>query len=414
LQQRQLTILLLFKPQVQKYQLLLLCDRDEQLNDLIIFYGLLLDVHPLMTLGGAQLGGRIPRAISALVNVQKLILSDMRLGDDCAMEYLAALPRLEFLSLDGNLFTRAPAGLGQLKQVRKLSLAKLARWGAAEANGNDKNRRSAASTVRSSNGIRMSQQQQQQQQQRQQRKSSGAPPSLRTSAGAAAGAASKGDDEDAVEDNAFLLEGLAAELRGMTALEDFTFSFRRTDAVPPALVDALWRLRSFLAVDGSVVATPKKVDADAAKDAAATSMALRSPTSLARQFSAESAASAVAASECESKPPEGRALVATKFSPRALRAGGHNANALKRGGFSAVDCRGAGFSAADCRGAAFTEDECRAAGFSRAMLRAAGWSGGGGGGGGRAVAAMAPQLRAMQAAQASLSSAPQHRYEYRI
>ena len=83
-----------------------------------------------------------------------------------------------------------------------------------------------------------------------------------------------------------------------------------------------------LAVDGSIVATPKKVDADAAKDAAATSMALRSPTSLARQFSAESAVGGGGV-RVRVEAAGGSRARGDEVLPACAAGGGHNANALK-------------------------------------------------------------------------------------
>ena len=114
---------------VQAYKLVQACgDGVGELHDLVVVHGLLRKVDPLLSLAGAELGGRVPRCMGAFFNVMRLSLADMKLEDDCDMHHLKAMPKLRDLILDGNLFGAAPKGLGELKQVTRLSLARIRTW----------------------------------------------------------------------------------------------------------------------------------------------------------------------------------------------------------------------------------------------------------------------------------------------
>ena len=114
---------------VQAYKLVQACgDGVGELHDLVVVHGLLRKVDPLLSLAGAELGGRVPRCMGAFFNVMRLSLADMKLEDDCDMHHLKAMPKLRDLILDGNLFKAAPKGLGELKQVTRLSLAHIRTW----------------------------------------------------------------------------------------------------------------------------------------------------------------------------------------------------------------------------------------------------------------------------------------------
>ena len=294
---------------------------------------------PQITLAGAQLGGRIPRSIQSLVNVQKVLLSDMALEDGCGLEHMASLPRLQYLNLDGNLFTQAPAGLGKLKWVRKLSMANLKLWGHCQTSQHPtKNNKQIFGRPSSLGG---------------KQRISSSPPRVTV-----------GDTHDfPIKDNAFLLAGLANELDGMSSLQDFTFTFEKDAAVPPVLVEALWRLHCFTDMYGNTISTPKKKCAEEIAVAEkAISSTVVSP-SVAQFFGISSPRNcsldrkelkARLRDSSESIPPKGQALVATNFSPAQLKKGGHTALALKKGGFDCRSVRMAGFSAAECRGATFT------------------------------------------------------------
>lgn len=309
---------------LQIYQLLMLVDRDEDLDDLVIFYCLLLNVTPLMTVAGAHMGGQIPVSIGALINVRRLVLSDMKFLNDCGLGNLAELPHLEFLNIDSNNFTETPTGLGRLTQLRSLSMANLALWGKS-----------------------LPQEPQQQRQQQRQRTST-----TTTTARYGASGSSTGQF-DVIKDNARLLHGLARELQKMRRLKHLEFTFDPLAAVPLAIAEALWNLDSFLAGDGVTLVQPA-VETVAALEAAA----------------ASSPQSSQAAAHVGNV---GSLLVATHFKAEQFKAGGMTAGALKRGGFKATDCRDAGFSAPDCRGAGFTSEECSDAGFTPAQRRTAGW-----------------------------------------
>eukprot|EP00605_Chrysophyceae_sp_TOSAG23-4_P001051 GSChrysophyteH1.ASY1.ANO1.1156.1 assembled CDS len=113
---------------IQQYRLLLLAENDKDLKELVISNGLFVGVEPLVSLAGAHIGGSISNLIYAYKNVKRVILSDMRLTDECSLKPLTTIPFLEYLNLDSNDFETKIEGLNFLTKLKSLSLRHLLKW----------------------------------------------------------------------------------------------------------------------------------------------------------------------------------------------------------------------------------------------------------------------------------------------
>ena len=113
----------------QMWHFLCKCDADRELHDALLRLGPLLRVEPLYSLDGLHIGGEIPRCFGALAHVNRLVLSEMSLRG--SVRPLAALAHLQVLNLDRNNFDGTPVGLEALRNLTKLSMRGLSRWGDA-------------------------------------------------------------------------------------------------------------------------------------------------------------------------------------------------------------------------------------------------------------------------------------------